>query len=147
MADIKLRSAAGGSIALTVDPTLTTDETFDMTQAEAITSGGSEATGYWVKYPDGTMIQYGIKNYGSMPITGAWGALFTSGMQEKVFFPKTFISPPSCTMSAGGAGVSYFISLEGVTGTDGSQAPYFLRGTSGTVNSLNMSWQAIGRWR
>ena len=152
MADIKLRSAAGGSLALTVDPTLATDEVLIMNEAHGIESGGTtNATHdeYYVKYPDGTMTAYGEFQYTSS-VLGAGGQTVNMGV--------TFVGKVSGTASLKvlyTSSTNTFVNIQAWCEDNANSIKVKANvNTNGAVTVLadnsathRIQWQAIGRWK
>ena len=106
---------------------------------------GSNANGHWTKFPDGTMIQWNIITVTDQAIDDAYGTLF-QGTRD-ITFPQPFIEAPSASCGIfreeNGAGWG---SIRNTTET-----LIMLRGmdvVSRTIgNTIEISWQAIGRWK
>lgn len=126
-AELKLKALAGGSLSLQVDDTLTTDETFN------VSDGGIESGIGYVKFPDGTMMQWG---------QGAAGSKSTGG--SLTTFPIPFVGGApfasaigSGTSATANVTVSYY-SVPTLTGV--------VFKTEHTA-SVTIRWNAIGRWK
>ena len=60
----------------------------------SVIDSGSNSNGYYTKYEDGTLIQWGIRELGSVAITGQGVGVYISGDQTAITYPISFISRP-----------------------------------------------------
>jgi hypothetical protein len=104
---------------------------------------GSNANGSWIKFPDGTMEQWGnvatasLTSNGYGPYYIAYGGYIT--------YPIQFVAIPSVSLTYFDNSYGTFsIRLQGVF-VDSFQ-PSFLRFYNAT-NVENYSWHAIGKWK
>lgn len=103
-------------------------------------SSGSNANGSWTKWPDGTMIAYGVVTSQSIPANSTTGIT-----GQSVLFPASFVGSPSVTLTALADTTSHFSAkLGGVTATLwwGS-----ITNGSDYARVVPVHWQAIGRWK
>ena len=123
----------------TSNPHQVTAEQAGAMAADAIQSG-SNANGSWTKWPDGTMIAYGVVTSQSIPANSTTG--ITS---QSVLFPASFAGIPSVTLTALADTTSHFSAkLGGVTATLwwGS-----ITNGSDYARVVPVHWHAIGRWK
>lgn len=98
-----------------------------------------EGTGY-IKFPDGTLIQWGR---GTFPASGAGG----SGYAE-ITFPIAFVGTPNITATAVYANsvIVFDVSAQPLSG--GKSANLYARTNTGNpVTGASAFWTAIGRWK
>ena len=110
--------------------------------------GFDEGSGY-VKFPNGTLIQWGSFSVGPVDVTASWGQLFeSSGISVNETFNEPFYSSPQLTYRCRASGVQVlledatYVSTTGITGT-----VYLYRPTASLSVSATISWMAIGRWK
>lgn len=143
---IKLKSPAGGSVELIADPTLATDEQLiiDETGNYGIENGGDIATGWYTKFPDGTLICTYLHGTPSVCSIDSGGSFFSP---ELTFaFAHAFVGIPMVTFVAQyPSGSSYPWGKAGTT-LSSTQASGYLHGTSITAEG-QMGFTAIGRWK
>lgn len=107
--------------------------------ADAIQSG-SNANGSWTKWPDGTMIAYGVVTSQSIPANSTTGIT-----GQSILFPASFAGSPSVILTALADTASHFSTkLGGVTATS-----WWGSVTNGSdyARDVPVHWQAIGRWK
>lgn len=114
-------------------------------------SMGSNGTWYWRKWKSGRAECWGVRNYGNMGISTAWGSLYTSEAFTQ--------SLPSGLFS--GAPIYIDISIRQSTSYSGwvigsaSSAPTatstgsfkIARGESGTAQQVYLGFNIIGKWK
>lgn len=103
-----------------------------------IESGGNDTTGRWTKFPDGTLIQYGSVQCGTVNVP--YGALFISDQVEWIF-PIPFVSKPSCSGSSSHHKVGIIVGNPSTTKVFVSNTYY--EATQHFENTI----MAIGRWK
>lgn len=128
---LKLNSQSGGSVSLTVDDTLTTDEEVNLSELDTVESG-SNANGNWVKFPDGTLMQYRITS-----ITGS----------KDVYFPISFIDTDYAFAATAKAASGKSITLGGNIYENYINISVFNLDGSSPTYALDILWQATGRWK
>lgn len=108
-----------------------------------IAESGSNNDGYWLKYDDGTMICYGIKEFTSKEVNLNIGQLARSEL-IRINFPQIFLGRPSISRDLHNALQCFFgaelISADKFGG-------YILSPTSKILGYFVIVWQAIGRWK
>lgn len=125
---------------------LTTDFVVE-TGTEAM---GSNGTWYWRKWASGKAECYGIRNYGNMGISTAWGNLYTSADFQQSLPTGLFVSVPVSNINivktdSGGC----WISTQGASGGSATQTGKFIvcRPTSFTAQQVYIGFNCIGRWK
>jgi len=108
---------------------------------------GSNSNGSWIKYGDGTMVQWGFKNSSNLTNNavnanlGLYGWSYVYGV-DTITFPAPFYSVLSFTpVSAEGHGLSTRSQLITTSSCD-----YIVFGSTPTEYA-KCRWQAIGRWK
>lgn len=96
----------------------------------------------YIKYPDGTLICWGIYNIASVAST-AIGNLYMASLHPDITFPVPFISRP-CVSASNHGGYAIICELD-VTET-GITLFSVGRPNSGRIYP-NIGWTAIGRWK
>jgi len=112
----------------------------------ALIEKGTNSSGDWTKWADGTMICRGFKDLGSQAITAGNGSLFYTGAFGGITFPQSFTTAPSTHID--------IISATGlVWSTAGSALPsatatgsYYILSPTSVTASVSAMWIAIGRW-
>lgn len=134
-AELKLKALAGGSLTLQVDDTLATDETMNI--SEGGIESGSNGNGYYTKFPDGTMMQYGLESS-------------ATASSRTLTFPIPFIDTNytltgntihSTTTSVHG------VKVEGKTTAGATLYPLYTDANLVAFTTAPINWQAIGRWK
>ena len=129
---IKLRTPAGGSLELKADDTLATDEVVEIpSDGNFGIESGSNSNGSWIKFPDGTMMQYGV-----VTIVGS----------DTIVYPLDFIDT-NYSFTALPDNTVYGYCDNGAK-TVNSIDMYVKRDINDSNEySSNINWQAIGRWK
>lgn len=144
-AKLKLRSNAGGSVSLIVDDTLATDEEVEINASHGI-EYGSNTNGYYTKFPDGTLIQWGVVTIADVPLTVVSGSLFrNTSTAIRIDFPLSFIDNQYSANYA----PNTFTSIMGIT-PYAKNSSYMLGIGYSTISqtiSIPLDWYAVGRWK
>ena len=140
---LKLNSQAGGSVSLTVDDTLTTDEVVSAGNIPIDIGDG------YIKYSDGTFIQYGSHTIGTISMI-ALGSMWKTDYIT-INFPEAFSSVPSCIVSfesPAGADTSFIgARTTGATTSTVKALAFNAASDAPHDTAAKISWQAIGRWK
>ncbi|MEY8282049.1 hypothetical protein AAK917_12435 [Oscillospiraceae bacterium 52-8] len=136
------KGAAGGVATLDGNGKLVQMPTAEDVGAMAVDAiqSGSNSNGSYIKWPDGTMIAYGVVTSQSIPANSTTGIT-----GQSVLFPASFVGSPSVTLTALADTTSHFSAkLGGVTATLwwGS-----ITNGSDYARDVPVHWQAIGRWK
>ena len=102
----------------------------------------SETTsnGFYIKWPDGTMMAYGIVTSMTIPANGT-GAIST----DTLLFPTAFLAPPTMTLTLlADTSTGLYAKLGNVSSNLwwGS-----VTNTGSTERTVKIHWHAIGRWK
>lgn len=112
----------------------------------AIIERGTFAGGEYVKYADGTMMQWGRLSISNKAVTSAAGVLFQSAAIDTVTYGPAFVGNPSPSAlflySSGGARPWPVL-----TSSTATYASFVLQcGSSVSAMAGDYVWQVIGRW-
>lgn len=113
------------------------EELFDMS--------GSNKDGNWIKFPDGTMICWGVKSYGSLSFSSSWGSVYETARFELGNFPQSFAEIPVVTLQSY-SGASCWPEAVNPTVNSLGQT-WLMRPTSGRYDNIKLFYIAIGRWK
>ncbi len=106
-----------------------------------IVESGSNANGSWVKFSDGTMMQWGRKTLQNVEFAQTGGIYYS---QKQVFsFPQTFIQNPSISIS----GMTPNMCWIGNSTSYTEQFTFTVLHSIETTRTVFIEWQAIGRWK
>lgn len=120
----------------------------DVAINNTIPVSGSNTNGYYIKYPDGTMICT-KETTKTVPSNGwqAWGSCYdTKDVYDFGSFAETFYSKPvvTATITAGNGWLEFFYD----TSTSAVGRCRFIRPTDpGTAKDFTVSVVAVGRWK
>lgn len=116
-------------------------------KVSGIVESGSNANGSWVKFADGTMIQYGTYDTGLTDFTTEFGSVFYNNSYFAINFPLEFIGVPSIVINQELGGYLGGSTLGGRPTKTGFRV-YLYIAQSGVLNrNATIYWQAIGRWK
>lgn len=109
-----------------------------------IVESGSNENGEYVKFGDGTMVQWGYISK-NLPFSSSWGTLYYSDMGY-VEYPIEFKNTPYIYFSDDGASSTCFIGS--TSGGSKSRSPELdvYRPVTGSA-TVAVSWLAIGMWK
>lgn len=114
-------------------------------------SMGSNGTWYWSKWASGKAECYGVRNFGNMAVTTAWGSLYQSDYFSQNLPSGLFVAAPqaisidfySTTNTAYG-----WITKGGSVPTATNTGQFFVtRGTGTTLSAAHISFNVVGRWK
>jgi hypothetical protein len=104
-----------------------------------VIESGSNSNGYWIKYVDGTLVQYGTQNFDSS--TTAAGAIYRSALIS-VTLPTSFLNTLFTICVSSSASLWFGANTNGVSGLQFRM--FYHTSLTGTRTAL---WSAIGRWK
>lgn len=110
---------------------------------------GSNGTWYWSKWKSGKAECYGVRNYGNMGISKAWGSVYESESFTQALPSGLFISAPDfISIHPYKAGGGMWVEM-GIGEPTKSQTGnfYMVRGTAATVTQVFIAFNVIGRWK
>lgn len=114
----------------------------------SIIESGSNSSGSWIKYSDGSMICYAtverVINFNTSS-----GSLYTGTMNNSITFPQQFVTLPRVVINTQNDTDYYYCVVYGVLRNKTSiTSVTFLRTTSpGAAVPINFAYIAIGRWK
>lgn len=111
----------------------------------AINSVVESGTGY-VKYADGTMICYYIKEVAAS-ISTSWGSLYMSGSVTLDDFAQTFLATPCVQINVTGGYSSAIIANATSASTTNPGKIILVRPQSDTSRTYYINVMAIGKWK
>ena len=108
---------------------------------------GSNANGSWIKYNDGTMIQYGKSITGTTAYTTAYGNGYYDNAEHTVTFPIEFYNDNVYVSSIAFVGFGLGgCSMTALTKTSFNYYIFSIRSYTFS-SSPYITWIAIGRWK
>lgn len=123
----------------------------DMVVKTGTSSMGSNGTWYWRKWKSGKAECYGVRNFGNMAVSTAWGALYQSDYFSQSLPSSLFIETPSYI------GIDFYsndsssygwIARGGSKPTKTNTGQFIvLRATSATLSAGTMCFHCIGKWK
>lgn len=112
-----------------------------------IIESGSNDNGDYIKFSDGTMIQYGQVDTNLKDFTAQYGSVFYNQSFSTINFPLEFIAVPIVMVNQELGGYLGGNSLGGLP-TKTNFRVYLYITKSGVINrNAIIYWQAIGRWK
>ena len=114
---------------------------------DGIIESGSNANGSWIKYNDGTMIQYGKSITGTTAYTTAYGNGYYDNAEHTVTFPIEFYNDNVYVSSIAFVGFGLGgCSMTTLTKTSFNYYMFSIRSYTFS-SSPYITWIAIGRWK
>lgn len=113
-------------------------------------SMGSNGTWYWSKWKSGKAECYGIRNYGNMAVSTAWGSMYCSAdFQQSLPFGLFATAPTTnITISGSESGAGWICTQGNSSASEYSTETFNVcRPTSYTMQQVYISFQCIGRWK
>lgn len=115
-------------------------------KGSSVVSSGSSGNNRWVRFYDGTQICWGEDQHstGSLSMTSASANNVFGGVNKNIYFPVTFTTKPSVSVSVATNGYTD-CQATGIT-----TSLFLARAWSNystAVSHLYFSWIAIGRWK
>lgn len=114
-----------------------------------IVESGSNATGDWIRFYDGTMITTHIVS-GTTNISTAWGNGYTSSTTNTISlgdYPQEFYATPVVMVTPQRSSLNYWIGACGGASTTSAGTTNLNRLTTGSNVSYSLRVVAIGRWK
>ena len=111
---------------------------------DGIIDRGSNANGWYIRYPDGTQICWNSYDVWAGTTT-AWGGMFISGQFAAAFPVGFYVAPSFYANWNNAAGDSNTMMIDIIYST--SARFRIARGTTMSSSSGTMRWMAIGRWK
>ena len=103
-------------------------------------------TGY-IKYSDGTMIQYGRNIFTGLNITTSWGSVYeTANVQQFGNWPIAFTEPPIITAVTASGQPVFLEGLQGTSETNIGYSYFWCPVRKENITSI-IDYIAIGKWK
>lgn len=119
-----------------------TNSPINATNLNKITDSGSNTNGNYIKFQDGTLIQWGRKNLPSVSFTQLTTGICYSAAQS-ITYPTAFIANPSSSVMSRTRNLSWIINVSSSTTALGF---YVVNSNSGSTDA-DIEWMAVGRWQ
>lgn len=122
----------------------------DFVVATGTASMGTNGTWYWQKWKSGKAECYGLRNYGNMGVSTAFGGLYRSAAFQQSLPSGLFVSAPECcNINYAGSSSDWaaFIMPRLPATASNSCGFYVLRPESGTISQAQISFYILGRWK
>ena len=113
-----------------------------------VEDSGSNARGYWIKYNDGTLIQWNKLEVQDQAITDSYGSLYQG--KRTITFPIAFVGTvPAVTCSdfTWGTGASWGAVIGNATPLTVAQLRGYDIASRASGTRTFISWLAIGKWK
>lgn len=111
----------------------------------ALIEAGSNASGNFVKFADGTMICTRLVNLGSVAVTAAVGSLFNA-ISGALPYAATFIASPDVTIKVVAPSGAMWASGGSTFPTASGTQPFAILSPTSTTATIAVQVLAIGRW-
>jgi hypothetical protein len=111
---------------------------------------GSNGTWYWQKWNSGKAECYGLRNYGNMGVSTAFGGLYRSEAFQQSLPSGLFKSVPECcNINYAGSSSDWaaFIMPRLPADANNSCGFYVVRPGSATITQAKISFHILGRWK
>lgn len=114
-------------------------------------SMGTDGTWIWSKWASGKAECYGVRNYGDITVSTAWGTLYYSAVFSQPFPGGLFDSAPTYVNvnfahAANATGQVWKVGGNDLTATETGKFQ-IVRATSYTLEQVHISFYAIGKWK
>lgn len=106
--------------------------------------GSVSGRGYYVKFADGTLLQWNKSQYSGYTTDIAYGTLYYTTLTGFTF-PVAFASTPHTLVSSVNSNWYISSSIESYTAT--STGRVFIYGVAKHNANFSLSWLAVGRWK
>ena len=122
-------------------------EICDFVIEEGTAAMGSNGTWHWQKWKNGKAECWGVRNFGNMAITEAWGSDYSSADFEQAL-PDIFAAAPYVmNIELYSAGGFAWIAKKGAPTADSSGVFIVVRPASYTLSQAYICFHAIGAWK
>ena len=111
---------------------------------------GSNGTWYWSKWKSGKAECYGVRNYGNMAVTTAWGGLYRSSAFIQAFPSGLFNDIPAViNIDYRGSNYGGWIAKHEIEAPTKESSGGFIvvRPASATLSQAHIGFNVIGRWK
>jgi hypothetical protein len=111
---------------------------------------GTNGTWYWEKWKNGKATCYGVRNYGNMGVSTAWGDLYRSPIFTQDLPSGLFTEAPqviNIDFSHGGMSAWVVKHEQTAPGADTTGSFMVVRAASATLSQVYLDFNLIGRWK
>lgn len=122
----------------------------DFVIEEGTEAMGTNGTWYWRKWKSGRAECYGVRNYGNMAVSTAWGGLYRSESFSQSLPYGLFIATPEVVdITYRVANYGGWIARHEATEASSDNTGGFIvvRPASATLNQAHIGFNVIGRWK
>ena len=115
---------------------------------KGIVDSGSNDNGTWIKFADGTMIQYGYKIMQNINIETVWGNVYESKVQYDFGeFAQPFLEAPLLFVTQFSGSTMYPETFSGTTTTTKLGQTWFWSPVVRASKTFEFYYLAIGKWK
>ena len=111
---------------------------------------GTNGTWYWEKWKNGKATCYGVRNYGNMGVSTAWGDLYRSAIFTQDLPSGLFTEAPAVInidFSHGGMSAWVVKHEQTAPGANTTGSFMVVRAASATLSQVYLDFNLIGRWK
>lgn len=121
----------------------------DWDQIYPSVASGSNDNGFWIKYPDGTMICYGVERFDDEPVQDGDYLTDTKALHLYAHFPTAFVNTEYIVNAAldMDGGYTAYLGRTGGRQVDFTGMTFIVTDKTQESFSGSLRWQAIGRWK
>lgn len=121
----------------------------DWDQIYPSVASGSNDNGFWIKYPDGTMICYGVERFDDEPVQDGDYLTGTKALHLYAHFPTSFVDTEYIVNAAldMDGGYTAYLGRTGGRQVDFTGMAFIVTDKTQESFSGSLRWQAIGRWK
>jgi hypothetical protein len=126
------------------------EQMVDFIVEQGTASMGSNGTWYWSKWKSGKAECYGVRNYGNMAVTTAWGGLYRSESFNQSLPSGLFNATPAViNIEYRGSNYGGWIAKHEATTPSATNSGGFIvvRPASATISQAYIGFHVIGRWK
>lgn len=110
---------------------------------------GSNGTWYWAKWASGKAECYGVRNFGNMAVSTAWGGLYRSAAFSQDIPYELFKETPAIFVNLINSSYGGWIARHETSAPSATSTGTFIvvRPASATITPSLISFYAVGRWK
>lgn len=112
-----------------------------------IIESGSNDNGSYIKFADGTMIQWGTYDTGLTDFTTEFGSVFYNQLNSTINFPLAFVDIPSIVINQEIGGYLGGNTMGGLPTKTNFRVYLYTTKSATLTRNATIYWQAIGRWK
>lgn len=118
---------------------------------ETVVESTTNANGTAIKYSNGIMICSNTQTFTNVKITSQWGSCYASSNDARLFndYPVPFVNEPQCIFTIKTTSGDCWLCSKGTSAQQTNRPPNWqvVRPNSSTIDSLTISYIAIGKWK